>query len=62
MKRKPLFWVILLALLCGALVCMAFADGLQRSGGAVNVTDGVLQTESGSLTYKLYTPLTATEA
>lgn len=25
MKRKPLFWVILLALLlCGALVCMAF--------------------------------------
>ena len=63
MKRKPLFWVILLALLlCGALVCMAFADGLQRSGGAVHVTDGVLQTESGSLTYKLYTPLTATEA
>ena len=62
MKRKSGFWLCLLAvLLCAAIVCMAFADGIQRSGGAVEITDGRLTTQDGTLTYKLYTPLTATD-
>lgn len=63
MKRKPIFAGIALAvLLCAAIVCMAFADGIQRCGGAVEIRDGQLQTQDGTLTYKLYTPLTATDA
>ena len=61
MKRKTAFWLCLLAvLLCAAIACMAFADGIQRSGGAVEIMDGRLHTENGTLTYKLYSPLTAT--
>lgn len=62
MKHKSTFWLCLLAvLLCAAIVCMAFADGIQRSGGAVEITDGQLTTQDGILTYKLYSPLSATD-
>lgn len=61
MKHKSAFWLCLLAvLLCAAIACMAFADGIQHSGGAVEIMDGRLHTEDGTLTYKLYHPLTAT--
>lgn len=61
MKHKSAFWLCLLAvLLCAAIACMAFADGIQHSGGAVVISDGRLHTEDGTLTYKLYRPLTAT--
>lgn len=61
MKHKSAFWLCLLAvLLCAAIACMAFADGIQHSGGAVEIMDGRLHTENGTLTYKLYSPLTAT--
>lgn len=61
MKHKSAFWLCLLAvLLCAAIACMVFADGIQRSGGAVEIMDGRLHTENGTLTYKLYSPLTAT--
>ncbi|MGM9605405.1 MAG: hypothetical protein ACI3XG_10115 [Faecousia sp.] len=63
MKQKRVkYAALLLLLLAAALALMAVADGIQRDWGRVEVTDGVIETQAGNLTYKLYTPLTATAA
>ncbi len=56
-------WLILLcALLAAVFVCMACANAIQTAGGAIEITEGVLPTEVGDLTYKLYTPKGAKNA
>ena len=56
--KRSAIW--LLVLLCGIFGCMMFAHGIQTDHGAVAVTDGFIDTAEGRLTYKLYTPVTAT--
>ncbi len=61
MKRRQLTALIVLVLLIVAVFsCMAAADRIQRGGGQITVTEGYLETETGDLFYKLYTPNTAT--
>lgn len=61
MNTKRTTWAVLLAvLLAAAFACMFFADRIQRDGGRVEVTAGVIETELGELTYKLYRPVDAT--
>lgn len=63
MKSKGNFKLILVfALLLLACGCMFGANSLQHAGGTVSISDGVLTTEAGDLSYKLYRPKTATEA
>lgn len=51
---------IFLALIMGVFGCMAVAHGIQTDHGAVQVSEGVIEVEGGSLAYKLYVPETAT--
>lgn len=61
MKTKRMRLAVLLAvLLVAAFVCMIFADRIQRDGGQVEITEGVIETEQGDLVYKLYRPVSAT--
>lgn len=48
------------ALLVVLFVCMFAADGIQRGGGSIAVTEGWIETDVGDLMYKLYTPQSAT--
>ena len=61
MKRtilKPL--AVLLVLLVIVLVCMFAAHSIQTGRGSIEVSYGVMDTDVGDLTYKLYVPKTAT--
>ena len=61
MKGNPKKSAVVLAiLLIAVFVCMITADSIQTGGGKVDVSMGVIETELGDLTYKLYTPVTAT--
>ena len=63
MKATRKKWCILLAVLIAAVfLCMTLADYIQRDGGAVTVTEGVLESDAGRIPYKLYTPVSATGA
>ncbi|MBR2739626.1 MAG: alpha/beta hydrolase [Oscillospiraceae bacterium] len=65
-KNRKKSIAALLTLLILTLVCMYGADRIQRSGagpvGSVDVREGAIDTEVGSIAYKLYVPQTATEA
>ena len=54
--------VALVLLVAAVFACMFFANRIQTGFGAVEVTEGVIETDIGDLAYKLYTPETATEA
>lgn len=57
MKKIPLKSIALLAVLLAAVfVCMIFADRVQRDGGRIGISDGVIETDAGDLAYKLYVP------
>ncbi|MBR5126018.1 MAG: hypothetical protein IKU68_04705 [Oscillospiraceae bacterium] len=51
---------ILLVLIVGVFVCMTAAHGIQTGNGTIAVSEGVLDTDVGELTYKLYVSKTAT--
>ena len=51
---------LLLALIACIFGCMMVAHGIQTDHGAVAVSEGVIETPQGDLTYKLYVPETAT--
>ncbi len=54
--------IMLLVLVAAVLVCMFFADRIQRDFGKVTVTEGHIEVDGlGTLTYKLYTPKSATK-
>ena len=48
-------------LLVVIFAAMIIANGIQTDGGRIDVSYGVIDTDAGRLTYKLYTPDTATE-
>ena len=56
--KRPL--AIFLALVLAAFGCMCIAHGIQTHHGNVKVSAGVIETDVGDLTYKLYTPKSAT--
>lgn len=58
--KRPL--ALLLCLLIAIFACMAFAHGVQTDGGKIAVSEGVIETDAGQLTYKLYIPDTASAA
>ena len=51
---------LLMALILVIFGCMAIADGIQTDHGNVDVSRGIIDTEFGELTFKLYEPKTAT--
>ncbi len=62
MKSKLSFKLfIVLVMLLAACACMFAANNVQHSGNTVSITDGVIETTAGDLTYKLYRPVNANE-
>ena len=62
-KNRAANIIIFVVLLILATVGMFLADQIQQGFlGNVKVTNGVISTEYGDLTYKLYTPASATKA
>ena len=55
--RSVVLLMVLLLLLFG---CMGIANGIQTDHGNINISRGTIDTEVGSLTFKLYEPVTAT--
>ena len=51
----------LLALVLGIFGCMCIAHGIQTDHGNVRVSLGIIETDAGNLSYKLYVPDNATE-
>lgn len=51
---------LLAILLVAIFVCMIFANSIQTAHGDIDVTMGVIESNLGSIVYKLYTPKTAT--
>lgn len=66
MKKARTKWIVLLAaLLICAFAALTIANGIQTDHGNIVVTEGVIdawrgEDHLGSMTYKLYTPKTAT--
>jgi len=58
--KRPL--ALLLALVLAVMGCMMIAHGIQTDHGSIEVSQGILETELGELTYKLYVPDNATAA
>jgi len=54
--------IILAVLLVAAFVLLLIANTIQTDSGSIRITEGVIETDVGDLTYKLYTPRTATDA
>ena len=59
MKRNI---ALLLALILVIFACLGVAHGIQTDGGNIRVSKGVLVTDLGDLTFKLYEPKTASAA
>ena len=56
-------WIGLAVCVAAVFICMFTANRLQTGGGTIKVTEGVIEAnELGKIAYKLYTPVTATEA
>lgn len=60
--KKRASWIIMIILIVAATVCMFFADRIQCGAGTVEISDGSIVLEDGTLTYKLYKPKTASAA
>ena len=58
--QKKRYLALLLALIFGIAGCMMVAHGIQTDHGNVEVSMGVIDTDRGSMTYKLYVPAAAT--
>ena len=61
-KRQKKASVWLVVLLIAAMLCMVGANQVQTASGKIDVTEGIIASPDGDLNYKLYTPVTATEA
>ena len=61
MKCRKKATILLAAFIILSFVCMAIANGIQTDGGKVAIEDGSIETDLGTLTYKLYKPETASE-
>ena len=56
--KRPL--AILISLTIAIFGCMYIAHGIQTDHGNVTISQGLIETEAGDLTYKLYVPANAT--
>jgi len=56
--KRPL--AMLLALILATFGCMFVAHGIQTDHGSITVSKGIIDTENGTLSYKLYVPDNAT--
>ena len=54
--KSKRYLVILLALVLAIFGCMMIAHGIQTDHGSIAVSEGVVETQLGDLTYKLYVP------
>ena len=55
-------WLGLAVCVAAVFICMFSAHRIQTGGGAIRVTEGVIDSSDvGQITYKLYTPVTATK-
>jgi len=52
--KRPL--ALLLALVLAILGCMSIAHGIQTDHGSITVSTGIIETNVGDLSYKLYVP------
>ena len=55
-KATVRYLAILLCLIIGIFACMGIANSIQTDHGRIRVSLGEIETEEGSLTYKLYVP------
>lgn len=53
---------LLLALIVVCFACLGVAHGIQTDGGNIRVSKGIIVTDLGDLTFKLYEPKTASAA
>lgn len=60
-KRLKVSAVVLAILLAVIFACMGVADYLQKDGGNIAVSEGVIDSDVGALSYKLYVPNGATK-
>jgi hypothetical protein len=60
-KYRKKATILLAAFIILSFVCMAIANGIQTDGGKVAIEDGSIETDLGTLTYKLYKSETASE-
>ena len=56
--KRPL--ALLIACVLVIFGCMCVAHGIQTGHGTISVSKGIVETDGGDLTYKLYVPETAT--
>lgn len=61
-KTRKTAGILLAVLLAAVFCCMAIADRIQTAGGTVEITQGVIDTNVGDITYKLYKPKDAVKA
>lgn len=52
--KRPL--AILLTLVLAIFGCMYLANGIQTDHGSISISEGIIETSAGDLTYKLYVP------
>ena len=61
MTHRQIRSLILTAVLVlSSFVCMFMANGIQTDNGNIKISEGVIQTDVGNISYKLYKPKTAT--
>ena len=59
MKKAFKYWIALLVMLIGATAMMYMADRIQKDEGNIQIIDGYINSDDGSLAYKLYKPINA---
>lgn len=59
MKKAFKYWIALLVMLIGATAMMYMADRIQKDEGSIQIVDGYINSDDGSLAYKLYKPINA---
>lgn len=59
MKKAFKYWIALLVMLIGATAMMYMADRIQKDEGNIQIVDGYINSDDGSLAYKLYKPINA---
>ena len=62
MRPMKKAWIGLAVCVAAVFICMFSANRIQNGGGSIKVTEGVIDSSDvGQITYKLYTPATATK-
>lgn len=61
MEKTARSWTWLAICVIAVFICMFTANRIQTGGGGIEIREGVIETEEGALTYKLYTPTNATK-